>query len=1448
MKTKLRFLFVLLTILWWGANFAWGNTYVISWGSGDPSPSTTYVQDGSDFNYTATFSNGLSMTYTRNTNDKELTASGNYIKYSNGVKYTIAGVPNTEKITSVAFTGFPNSSTSDDCYIEEFNGTSGYGFISGINDFNNATSNSTKTVTFSSLNILSGGFTFTPRGSQLDLIITITTEDIPTNTTTINIADLRYEHYYFGSDLERNVAGFIITASSEIQSYNDNNTYYLLVKNNETITVAPNSSNSSAIITNVRVVMDDNSYVDVPNNNTGAVQCKNTSGSAKNVAALVITTDRTMTTEKVTPVLTFNPTSDTYDMGNTELKLGDLNTGLLRTSPKAFRLDYSVSNSGSSTTAEYHLSGKYLGITPGSTAGTATITASFGGNDYFNGASANFTAIIAGGTFTGEYSVATTGTVDGATRNLSGTYTFTGTGTVAGGKVIDDVPGITMTIGTVGETLGVVDNSVSAVGYAASSTSFVFIPKVNGYLTINMHSNNGHTYIRKDGGIFLDALRIDGEDDYTYTTPNEFPLIAGHTYMLHVRTTDNNGNPIAYNNIFVHSFTFRPAFLNPGETAEQTETFPAYISTTDYPKLVHSADAGVRFSGTRSVVNLTNTGGVTLVGGGTATVRGEVTSGNNSLTAYYTLDAKALKLTGTTPTSGKTITSLDNSVFRFIFDEEIAVGENPSFQVLKDAADMSGCSIAVSTNTGETDYKKTLYVSGFGTLEGGSTYTIRLFPGAVTKAGNSNIANGQVTGSFTVTSDEPTLTWLYPTPTSAVRIGASIVLLSDSKIDEHFPTDGVIGTLTYEGQTEGETITMTAIKDSERLIFKPTRPLEPNKSYKLTVEGGRVKKDGADNKISKDKVFFFNTGTATGAEPIMTSATPSLDNSTTSMTYEGGTIEFVFDQNVELEPYSTINVTPVNGANPTVFANSPRLNNKSVLTEQSLHVDNNRVYFTYSEDELKYDLYYEIEFPVNTVTGTGGMPNSETKIIKFKMQPRPSSLVSGTKDFDGYPHTWNFTNIGTKDVESATNTLTALATYSTDANKATSGWYTYDGYYGNYNFNNSGIKFPQGDVLSYNNGSSNIEIKEASGLRWSLNKNTGNSAANRVSINPGANTTYLKVTGNTHYLTIPNVPVGKLYIKAKYSDMLNINSPNAVFVQGGTSSNNTKGTTTRSSKVYILDVTKQDDVSFCLDDVTFEMIAVATEEKAISSVGYATNARSFPVDYTLDGTLLGTGVTAYKITGVNGNSVVAEPVEKVPATTELNPNNGVMLQGAEGSWPLFTLDVNSTEETLTDNKLVGVVDGESADPLPQKSGSLYNYILSTGGVNVKYNYEGKVGDEENQQGTFGGYVSGLAFYLVMKAGTILENGAEYAYEKPKSNTAYLQLPSYLARQTGTGVSSSARQYFPIDFGDETTSVTGIEDDSRSSMKDDSWISLQGVRVEKPGKGLYIHKGKKIVIK
>ena len=71
----------------------------------------------------------------------------------------------------------------------------------------------------------------------------------------------------------------------------------------------------------------------------------------------------------------------------------------------------------------------------------------------------------------------------------------------------------------------------------------------------------------------------------------------------------------------------------------------------------------------------------------------------------------------------------------------------------------------------------------------------------------------------------------------------------------------------------------------------------------------------------------------------------------------------------------------------------------------------------------------------------------------------------------------------------------------------------------------------------------------------------------------------------------------------------------------------------------------------------------------------------------------------------------------------------------------------------------------------------------------------------------------------------------------KANRAYLPLLK--------GTASAGTRFIGIDFGDGTTSIREVKS---GEVKGEEWYTLQGQRVAKPGKGLYIRNGHKVVIK
>ena len=91
------------------------------------------------------------------------------------------------------------------------------------------------------------------------------------------------------------------------------------------------------------------------------------------------------------------------------------------------------------------------------------------------------------------------------------------------------------------------------------------------------------------------------------------------------------------------------------------------------------------------------------------------------------------------------------------------------------------------------------------------------------------------------------------------------------------------------------------------------------------------------------------------------------------------------------------------------------------------------------------------------------------------------------------------------------------------------------------------------------------------------------------------------------------------------------------------------------------------------------------------------------------------------------------------------------------------------------------------------------------------------------------------------------------------NKAYLQYDTNIIKENaqifgqdtfGEAVSGGAKLAMVFEGFEDDNVVTGISDNlsAKPVLTDDSYYNLQGMRVEKPVKGIYIHNGKKVVIK
>jgi hypothetical protein len=608
----------------------------------------------------------------------------------------------------------------------------------------------------------------------------------------------------------------------------------------------------------------------------------------------------------------------------------------------------------------------------------------------------------------------------------------------------------------------------------------------------------------------------------------------------------------------------------------------------------------------------------------------------------------------------------------------------------------------------------------------------------------------------------------------------------------------------------------------------------------VTMSNSDYTDDGVDNKevryVTTTKAFYFTTGAAAGTVPRIVSTSPTTNATVTS---RSGEISFTFDQNIEREPYSVVLATPINGSESTTTASSLDLSASVSLKVR----DGNTLYLDYGEDGLKYDLYYEVVVPANTVTGVGGRPN-ESFTLKFKVGKNSKATEVDQDTF--YPHTWDFNKFGDEMIEGTTaykiknyygdpgntdyrinslyqETEDQCITYKTKAQTGYGFDQGADVYFNYWQNRPTEPKVAGTEVMDEFKGI-RISLADSRSTRFEIRNLTSNDG---IKNSDGTEKWIFRLNGNTHYMTLSNVPVGKLYMVVN-SPYIGINSPNATFTNVAGTTIENKGTlmNTNGTKKVVINVSAAGDVSFCVKNFNCEKIGVAEDEKtfnanyAESGKTYATDRLTYDVRYDLLNAFTDHNVKAYYVSSIANNpsdNTGIITATEVPLTVAKG-NQGVMVlyQSALGSnttVPIFKTDVNSAAESAT-NKLKVISSGSTS--LPSIDDDYYMYVLSNRGAKT----------------------SGISFY-------------RYTGSTFSDRAAYLEVPKTWVEPASGGASRIIRLVFEDEDGSETTMIRTIEADgvSENIEQNGDYYDLRGQRIAKPSKpGLYIKNGKKLYVK
>lgn len=782
------------------------------------------------------------------------------------------------------------------------------------------------------------------------------------------------------------------------------------------------------------------------------------------------------------------------------------------------------------------------------------------------------------------------------------------------------------------------------------------------------------------------------------------------------------------------------------------------------------------------------------------------TSGAGNENCNFTFSTKGLNYLGAYDGNKKiepnpyTVSILDNGRVAFAFNEQIE--KTDDFKVIVS----DGTTVNTYTKdecTISTDYRA-LYVPV--TLTAGKHYEITITAGSLKDAAEGTLKNNQIVLHLISSMKGMNLSMTTPYNQNAAPLTTRIILSANGNIKNDNVITATLEGKSADGSQKTHTVgTVTGIVNGNKLVFTPTegQELYPNYTYTLKLKEKAELRDVKDGTLGDD-TFVFTTAKVTGDAPKVESTSPVAGSTIKVEDVQPTTdkqIKIKFNEDIQLLDGALIFCRPMGGSESYTS-----LEYNSARSDNPIHAEGNKLSFNYSGQNLFYGMRYEVTIPTYAIVGKGGQPMKTN--FTFYFETPKSAKATDSRDSDKKDvYTWDFTNISPSTFKKIEESVKEKNTYwgeTEDSNKHVYG-----------SFNAANRPFAQGQEIK----AGNTILPELKGLLFNLVKD--NRDRFQIVCKNGSEAkgdTYLFLKGGTHYVTLQSVPANAMvYIEHNDNEMFNLNTKDVK------SLNTFKNCNENRVSVYQLGNTAK-DLTFCVQDCKLYRIAIVKDNKTIGSadkdkayIKYATYSQSYPVDYNLNKILNGTEVTAYSVSADYKSNATSVNFTELPDNQSAS-YEGVILKTSGNlgeSHPIFTTDVNTTLQKLTNNALVGT-GAEATEFEKAKREGFQNYILTTRYFHL--DKEDQVIDG-NQQ----------CFYKWVKGNA-------------KSNFAYLQLKNPSSNAT------AAKTVIYLDwFGD----TTGIHDMTAPSQvtSGKTYYTLDGRKVTSPTqKGIYIINGKKIIIK
>lgn len=790
------------------------------------------------------------------------------------------------------------------------------------------------------------------------------------------------------------------------------------------------------------------------------------------------------------------------------------------------------------------------------------------------------------------------------------------------------------------------------------------------------------------------------------------------------------------------------------------------------------------------------------------------TSGTGNKNCRFTFSTKGLKYLGAYNGDKKieanpyTVSTLNNNQVAFAFDEKIEKTDN--FKVIVS----DGTTVNTYTKdecTISIDYRE-LYVPV--KLKAGKYYSINITAGSLKlkdATEGSTLKNSQIVLHLISSLEGISLSMTTPYNQDEAPLTTRIILSAkdndgkDTNIKKN--VEATLEGKSADGSQTHNIGTVTGIANSNKLVFTPKegQQLRPNYTYTLKLNEKAELKDVVGT--LDDDTFVFTTAKVIGNAPIVDYTFPEAESTIKVEDVQPATnkqIKIKFNEDIQLLDGALIFCRPMGGSES--YTSLEYYSGRSDKYNSIHHAKEkeNELSFDYSGQNLFYGMRYEVTIPTYAIVGNGGQPMDKNFTFYFET-PKSKEATDSRKRTDVY--TWDFTNISEDSWSKLEESATANNSFwgkGTVNNRSA---------YGSFGANKSDKRrFNQNQEIRFGDG--NV-MKELRGILFTL----VNNRSNRFCICPATTTetSYIDMTGGTHYMTLQDVPTGST-IFVEYTDQFfNLNSINVDSLR--TYQNDLL------HNVSMYKVTSTGDVSFCFQNLKLYRIAIVKDNKTIGSaeknyIKYATYSQSYPVDYNLNKSLNGTAVTAYSVSADYQSNATFVNFTELPNNQSAS-DEGVILKTSGNlgeSHPIFTTDVNTTPQKPASNALVGTGDEATKFDDAKKDG-YQNYILTT-----EYFHLDK---DENQ------------------TGEVIDGNRQCFYKwvrgDAKRNFAYLQLKN-------PSNANAAKTVIYLDWFGDTTGIHGMAAPSQVTSGK-TYYTLDGRKVTSPTqKGIYIINGKKIIIK